>query len=249
VQRVELSGLPTHSRRVASSMTPAFTPDSAVNQSVIVGSDIVSFTVGVSAARREAITNSALLAQLVANKRVPDSTEVEAWYQAYFDVLTHVGWVVQERGFSTFEASSRQADVAGAILSVAETIFGGAATTAYKVIKATLEGLQKMHEHSPWITLFERESHHANHARFQIALAHSGEKDDFLVSLMAFSLKASASFSQVLFFKYREREATLKHFSGSVSINDTLLMQISNDIKAKVENFTLGYVKALPDLA
>jgi hypothetical protein len=66
--------LPTHSRGIAGLLTPAFTPDAAANRSVIVGPDIVSFTIGVSAARREAITSSALLAQLVANRRVPDST-------------------------------------------------------------------------------------------------------------------------------------------------------------------------------
>jgi hypothetical protein len=180
--------------------------------------------------------------------RLPDSTQIEAWYQAYFDVLTHVGWVVQERGFSSFGASSRQADVAAAILDVASPLLGGATTTAYKIVQATIQGLQSMHEHSPWITLFERESHHANHARFQVALAHSGENEDFLVRLMAFSLEASASFGQVLFFKYHQSDATLKHFSGSVSINDGLLIQVSEEIKAKVESFTVGYIKALPDL-
>ena len=105
-----------------------------------------------------------------------------------------------------------------------------------------------MHEHSPWITLFERESHYANNARFQVALAHSGEVDDFLVTLMAFSLEASATFSQLLLFKFQESEATLKHYSGSVSINDKLLIEISPEIKNKVAAFTSGYVKSLPDL-
>jgi hypothetical protein len=249
VASLDLSDLPSHSRRFAAAEAPAFTGDAAANQSVVVGSDIVSFTIGVSSERREAITNSALLAQLVANKKVPDATQIEAWYEAYFDVLTHLGWVLQERGFSVFETSNQHADVAAAILDVAAALLGGVATTAYKVVQATISGLQKMSEHSPWITLFERESHHANVARFQIALAHSGEKEDFLVSMMAFSLEASMSFNQVLFFKYRQFAGTLKHYSGSVSINDDLLMKIAGDIKAKVESFTFGYVKALPDLS
>jgi hypothetical protein len=248
VEHVELSGVPTHMRKFAGGTAQIFSPDPATRQSVVVGSDIVSFSVGVSSARREAIANSALLAQLVANKRVPDATQIEAWYQAYFDVLTHVGWVVQERGFSCFESSSKQADVAEAILNVAASLLGGPATTAFKIVQATIEGLLKMHEHSPWITLFERESHHANHARFQVTLAHSGEGEDFLVNLMTFSLEASSSFSQVLFFKYLQTDAKLKYFSGAVSINDRVLLNVADAIKAKVEIFTAGYIKTLPDL-
>jgi hypothetical protein len=52
----------------------------------------------------------------------------------------------------------------------------------------------------------------------------------------------------LLFFKFQESEATLKHYSGSVSINDKLLIEISPEIKSKVAAFTLGYVKSLPDL-
>ena len=44
------------------------------NQAMIVASDIVSFVKGVSSERRQDIVNASLLAQLVANKKVPDKT-------------------------------------------------------------------------------------------------------------------------------------------------------------------------------
>ena len=215
---------------------------------MIVGSDIVSFATGVTAARREAIANSALLAQLVANKRVQDSSQIDSWYRVYFDVLTHLGWILQDRGFAEIKASSRQADIAVAILDTAAALLGGTTTAAYMVVKATLDRLRTMYRMSPWITLFERESHHANNARFQVSLAHSTEADDFLVTLMAFSLEASSSFSQVLFFKFQENQAVLKHYSAAVSINDTVLAGVAEEIKAKVVTFTQGYIKSLPDL-
>jgi hypothetical protein len=245
---LDLSGVPTRAPKfVGPGVQPAGL-NASPDQSLIVGSDIVSFADGVTAERRAAITDSALLAQLVANKKVPDPAQIDLWYEAYFDVLTHLGWVLQDRGFSEFEASSRQADVAVAILDVAAAIFGGTATAAYAIVKATLDRLQRMYKLSPWITLFERESHHANTARFQVSLAHSAEAGDFLVTLMAFSLQAKSDFSQVLVFKFKEDAATLKHYSAAVSINDHVLAGVAEQVKAKVAAFTQGYIKSLPNL-
>jgi hypothetical protein len=80
--------------------------DAAKNQAMIVGSDIVSFIKGVTPERRVDIVRSSLLAQLVAKKQVPDTSEIYRWYDAYFEVLTNIGWVIQERNFSTYSEAS-----------------------------------------------------------------------------------------------------------------------------------------------
>jgi hypothetical protein len=46
------------------------------NQAMVVASDIVSFVKGVSVERRQDITNACLLAQLAANKKVPDRSRI-----------------------------------------------------------------------------------------------------------------------------------------------------------------------------
>src|SRR5262245_2715396 len=56
------------------------------DQALVVGSDIISFVKGVTEERRKDIVNSALLAQLVANKKVPNITHVffgQSDYQHY----------------------------------------------------------------------------------------------------------------------------------------------------------------------
>ena len=136
-----------------------------------------------------------------------------------------------------------------AILDVAASLLGGVTTSAYRIIEATLNGMKQMHERSPWITLFERESHHANSARFQISLTDSNEAGDFLVRLMAFSLEASSSFRQVLFYKFQGEHSWLKHYCASVSINDAVFDGVSAAIKEKVVAFSQGYVRSLPDLS
>ncbi len=247
VAQVDLSDLPEHEARFFDEPPAAFAPDPAKDQSAVVGSSIVCYRKGVGAEHRRAINDSSLLAQLVANKTVPDQSDIPAWYDAYFNVLTTVGWVLQERGFSRYDAASDNADVHEAILSIAAGLLGGPATTAYEVVKITLDTLQSLGDASPWLTLFTRESRRAHAACFQVSLVEEGAAG-FRASLMAFELDASSTLNQILFFKITSASATLRQYSGRVAIDDDVLAAVSNDIAAKIAAFTAGYVKGLPDL-
>jgi hypothetical protein len=213
-------------------------------QAVVVGSDVMSFVEGVTPERRQDLVNASLLAQLVATKRVPDATNVQAWYEAYFEVLTNLGFVIQDRQFAEYTESSSDFAAHEAIISIAATLLGGA-PTALALIKTTLEALKT---EGPWLTVFTRESQFAKTAKFQVTLAEPGQGDQFLVSLMAFALKAQANLTQVLIFKLRANGATLKHLSGKVTINPDVLASVREDVARKLEKYAKSYVAALPEL-
>src|SRR4051812_47474849 len=59
----------------------------AKTQAQVVGSGLFSFAQGVTPQVREAISNSALLAQLVANKQTSLEEDPIKWYGAYQQVL------------------------------------------------------------------------------------------------------------------------------------------------------------------
>jgi hypothetical protein len=235
-------------RGAAPSPPVALSLQAGKDQAAVVGSEITSFVSGVRADRRDAIINSSLLAQLVAKKRVPDATKIYEWYDAYFDVLANIGWVVQDKSFAEYDESSENLAAHEAILAVATTLLG-AGTTALAVVASALDALKKMDRDGPWITIFSRESQHARSARFQISLAEQGANGQLLVSLMAFGLEARSSITQVLFFKVRENGATLRHYAGTVAINTDVLDGVHDAIKAKLSGQASDYVKALPDLA
>jgi len=218
------------------------------DQAAVVGSDVISFVSGVTAERREAIINSALLAQLVAGRKVTDPNQVYAWYDEYFDVLTHLGWVVQDRSFAEYHESSQNFEAHKAILAVATALLG-AAPAALALVKTTIEALHSMDEDSPWITIFNRESQTSRNARFQISLVEQEEHGQFFVSLMAFGLEASTRITQVLFFKARANEATLRHYSGRVTIDTDVLDAIRGQIRAKLTGVAQDYVSTLPDFS
>ena len=221
--------------------------DTAKTQTAVVGSEIVSFVSGVTAERREAIVNSSLLAQLVAAKRVPDATRIYDWYDAYFEVLTNVGWVVQDKSFAEYREAGTNFEAHKAILAVA-TVALGAAPTALAIVTSTINALHSMDESRPWITIFNRESQEAKTARFQISLAEQDADGQFFVNLLAFGLEASADVTQVLFFKAKKEKAKLRHYSGRVTINATVLDSVRDAIKAKLTSHVSSYVSQLPDL-
>ena len=70
-----------------------------------------------------------LLAQLVAKKKTSDPNQIYAWYNAYFDVLTHIGWVVQDQGFAEYHESSDNFEAHRAILAIATTLLGSSSNS------------------------------------------------------------------------------------------------------------------------
>lgn len=221
--------------------------DRAKDQAAIVGSDVISFVKGVTEERRRAILDSSLLAQLVANKKVGDRTHVYDWYDVYFDVLSSIGWVIQDRGFAEYAESSDGFEAHEAILTIATSLLGAGATTL-AVVKATLDGLKSLEKNSPWITLFNRESQQANTARFLVSLAHEDENREFFVSLIAFGLEANAKVTQVLFFKFRSNNAKLRHLSGKMTINTDVLAGVQPQISEKIAAFQDEFIRGLPDI-
>jgi hypothetical protein len=248
VERVELPK-PKRSRDAVAAPIPVIGQifETAKDQAAVVGSEVISFVSGVTADRRDAIVNSSLLAQLVAKQKIGDPARIYDWYDAYFDVLTNIGWVVQDRNFAEYHESSQNFEAHKAIIAVATTLLG-AAPTALALVASALKALESMDESSPWITIFSRESQNAKTARFQISLAEQDEAGQFFVSLMAFGLEARSSITQVLFFKAKANEATLRHYSGRVTIDTGVLDGVRDDIKAKLAAHAANYIKTLPDL-
>ena len=229
-------------------LSPAF--DAAKEQASVVGSDVIAFVKGIAPESRGDIVNAALLAQLVAKKRVrePQSLrQVADWYETYFDTLSRVGFVIQDRGFAEYRGKSKTFEAHEAIIEVATTLLAGS-PAALALVKTTLGALRKMSADSPWITLFNRESQSANTARFQVSLVEPDDNARLLVSLIAFGLEARSSVTQVLFFKFHENEVTLRHNSGKLTIDAPLLAAVRDQISAKLVPYVNEFVRGLPDL-
>jgi len=216
-------------------------------QAQVVGSGLFSFTVGVDAEVREAISSSALLAQLVANKRASAEHAPTEWYAAYRDVLQNIGWVLQDAGWADYSAAGTAVEVHQKVIEVLQAALGPSAA-ALSVIRSAIDVLQAMSPQTSWFTIFDREAHHARIARFQIGLVEKGEADDVYVSLLACLIEARASVTQVLFFKFRNERATFKADSAKASVDSASLRALLPAISAKVRAYQADYLSSIVDI-
>jgi hypothetical protein len=224
---------------------PAF--DEAKNQASVVGSEVISFFEGVTPDARRAIANSALLAQIAANSSVPSGNDIYPWYDRYFEVLRNIGWKIEKREFTTYQASGTGFEAQEAILDVAAALFGPGATSAL-MLKATMDALRSLRDadsKSPVITIFDQQSLHAQAARFQVSLVQDQADKNFSVVLLAFGLEANSTITQVLFFKVRKGDATLKHMSGRVTVTSEIMAHVAPQIEAKVAAYQSNFIRTL----
>lgn len=214
------------------------------SESLIVGSDIVSFAAGLPDSMRTVITNSLLLAQLAASKKVGDAEKTTEWYKMYFNVLTTLGWVIQQQGFTEHEEKGKDFEVHKAILAVATTVFTGGAT-ALAIITSTLNALETMGE-GPWLTIFKKRSQRGKVAQFQVTVVEPIGDGGCQISLMAFELEGKNSLTQVLFFKFNSSSVTLKHASGTVTLDKQMVDDLGPAIANKVRPFQLEFISNIP---
>jgi hypothetical protein len=196
---------------------------------------------------REAISDSALLAQLVANKRVDFEQSPRDWFKQYAEVLQNVGWVLQDRGFDDYSAHGTAAHVHEKILEVVTAALAPAAG-ALAIITASVNALKAMQPDSSWITIFERESRKARIARFQIGLVEQDEDAQVFVSLLVCVITAQEDLTQVLLFKFRDSRASFEATSAKVSVNRHALVDLGPIIRGKVKNYMADYLSSIQDI-
>jgi hypothetical protein len=196
---------------------------------------------------REAISNSALLAQLVANKRVSAEAAPTEWYAAYLDVLQNIGWTIQDHAWNDYTAEGTAVEVHEKIIEVLAVALGPA-PAALTIIKSAIDVLKAMSPETSWLTIFSREAQHARIARFQVGLVEAGEDADLFVSMLACLIEAHATLTQVLVFKFRSERASFKGNSAKVSVDRESLDLLLPAIRTKVRAYQADYVSSIQDV-
>lgn len=244
VKAIDLAGTPRGLIKQSAETTAGEVFDKAKMQAQVVGSGVYSFAQGVTAEVREGISDSALLAQLVANKQVSADAQPLEWFAAYSKVLQNVGWTLQERGWTDYSAEGTAVEVNEKIIEVM-TVALGPAPAAIAIVTATITALRAMSQNSPWITLFSRESQKARIARFQIGLVEKEVDGEVFVSLLACLIEAKNDITQVLFFKFRNAGASFKANSAKVSINRQAIAELGPAIRKQVRAYQLDYLSTV----
>jgi len=218
---------------------PSF--EDATTQAAVVGSGVLSFTAGVPAQKREDLCNATLLAQLAANRKVPDRTNIMPWFDAYFGALMQLGWSVQQTGFREYTGQLDGLETHQAVRNVAAVLLGPS-PAALAVVLSTLDAMQSMDRDSPWITIFDREHRDSKSTHFQIGLADQLPNGGLVMHLMAFSLEANAKITQVLFFKLKKKKVRLQQNAGQAIVDVGVLTSVRAALKKRLADHVTDFI-------
>lgn len=215
--------------------------ETSKQQSLVVGSNVVSFTTGVEAEVRQAITDSSLFAQLAAAKAVGTNTDPLVFFDAYFANLVAIGWLIQKKETAEFTYKGDAFDVHEAIIGVITAFLSPIAGAAAAVI-AVLNGLHNMDRDTPFITLFNKQSRRGEIGRFQFTYVYPNPDHGLMVEAMAFALKADNTLTQVLFFKLQKGKTSLRRSTGSLSIDAQAMKALRPQLAAKMTAYRSAYI-------
>ena len=217
--------------------------DTARQQALVVGSDVVSFTTGVEAQFRQAIADSSLFAQLVAVRQVGEDADPMKFFDAYFQTLLGLGWIVQQRETAQISFDDGGVDVHQEVIGVISTFLTPiAGPVAVAAVLAVLNGLHKMNADAPFITLFNKRTRTGKIGRFQVTSVQKGADGGLLAEIMAFAVNAREVVTQVLFVKLHKGQTELRRSFGTLSIDTAALDGIRPNLAAKVKAFRLALI-------
>lgn len=218
---------------------PALQPSQ--KQSLVVGSNVVSFTTDIDVDVKQAITDSSLFAQLAAASTVGHDDDPMVFFDAYFANLVTLGWLIQQKETQQFYSDETACDVHEAIIGVI-TSFLSPIAGAVEAVLAVLNGLHTMDADAPFITLFNRQSQHGEIGRFQLTYVYLSAEHGLMAKAMAFSFKADRERTQVLFFKLQKGKTRLRRSMGSLSIDPNAMKALQPQLTARMTDYRKLYI-------
>ncbi|WP_333848999.1 hypothetical protein [Leclercia sp.] len=215
--------------------------ETSSQQSLVVGSNVVSFASGIDAKLRQAITDTSLFAQLAAARAVNNDPDPLKFFDAYFTYLANIGWVIQSKQTAEVNYEGDTLEVHKAILGVI-TSFLSPVAGALQAVLSVLSGLQNMNRNAPFITLFKKQSQHGNIGRFQFTCIYSDPEQGPVARAIAFSLQADNTLTQVLFFKLQKGKTNFRRSEGVLSIDAHALISLQSQLTTKLKAYHSAYI-------
>lgn len=189
-----------------------------------------SFVTGVSSQHQEDVLNSVLLAQRAASKAFPSDEEIDNWYQKYYSVLERLGWVLENKNFSIFKNKQDVFEIDKALLEILGTALTG---NQLAIVLKTIETLKSFGEDDSRFAFFEKSTHSAQTASFQIGLA-SEDGNNISLTASSFVLKTKKKITKVLFFTSKKDSVEFRFNLFKATLNEGIYSQARESIKVKL---------------
>lgn len=212
------------------------------DQAMIVDKSLISFVSGLSAENRADILESTLLAQLGANSKIPDQKDVIAWYKAYIEILTKIGWTMEGGEVQQFSAKANVVELQAVIIDILMAAFGA---DFLQIVKRALEGIKSLADSNGKIEAFEKNTHSESNGSFQIGVA-TQEGDAVSMNLGTFLITSTSRVSHILFIKFSKDETDLQYASGKLTLDQRIYENVRSMVQNKLSGRAVEFVTEIP---
>jgi hypothetical protein len=245
---VETAPLPKpRSSPARGAVTKDITPPVSVGNTsaVVVGPQVTGFMDGVDPTMRGTVTQSMLLASLVAQQSSGGGPEKVDWYIAYENALRSQGWSLGAEQQRSYDAQSKKLDVHEAVIDFITAV--GVGGPAYLLVVAALNAMKKVGDNQPWITLFDRETHVESVAGFNVAVVsdsspQTSDGNGVSMQLSNFNLHGSTALTQVLFLKFQETKLTIAANGVACGISHDQLTALQMPLRERLSAYVTDFI-------
>ncbi|MET8763357.1 hypothetical protein [Lentzea sp. NPDC004782] len=244
IRRLDIGAHPTALRAGLGDGDPV--PEKGPAAAIDKGS-LVSFTRDVSGQHRSDALNSCLLAQLNSDKLFNrfDPGQLMDWYRNYTNVLSNIGWVIQDFEFEHYQASGSTMSVSSAVFEILSAVLSG---NDLKLVSAALNSLAKLEKsNSPWYQVWDSSSHDQANSNFQLSHCNdNGDKANTLeMTLSGYSLRTKSSATRFLWVDYESSSTDLMFSSQACTLDEDIYSQVRKEIIKKLGKNATTFVANL----
>ncbi len=216
------------------------------SEAFLSNKSVISFVSDVSGQNRDDVLSSTLLAQLAADAAFPEPENVLQWYGRYEDVLTNIGWVMQNKVESSFKSNKSLFEIQEAILEVLGSAVVGGPQAA--IIQSTLNALKSMADKEGMIEIFRRNVTNNNNSHFQVS-AVDETNGAVAMGLGGFMLNTTERITRLFGIGFSMDKTELRYRTARCTLNTAMFKTIRDSINEKLGEATQKFIARLPDIS
>ncbi|MER5939916.1 hypothetical protein ABT121_21630 [Streptomyces sp. NPDC001928] len=200
---------------------------------------LVVVTAAVSEEHRTDVVHSALLAQLVADRKHDRHRDAEAWYPVYGDTLERIGWVVKEHsGFGVHRPRRIPCPVETVVLETLEPVSD---EKSGELVAAVWKSLAALPDDDRAAVIFEENGKARTAGNFQVLLVDE-TAGDVVVRLGRFRFRSDRDVPVLRKAKFSAR-STVQRGTQILHLNEQVYAPLRDDITAKLASRVDAFVR------
>lgn len=218
-------------------------PDYRTLQAAVNGSQVLSFTAGLTPAEKADVLAATQFAQRAASAAHDRFADTAAWYRFYTDVLERLGWAGQGLAFTRRRADRGRLTLDRAALDVIAAI---ATSNQLALLVKAVDALRALPEEAGALTLFERLALAGDSGSFQLGAVQKADNGALSLALGGFHFRTRTDRTRALFGEWGADEAELWAAAQVMTLDRSHYDGLRDTVTHRLAEGAAGYILDLP---